>query len=129
MQAPLDPNTLGDFLRHRRLKQRRPMRRFCEEVGIDASNYSKVERNLIVPGDEMLERIAIGLGIKAGSPNMQLLTDYAATARGRLPDDLAKSEELKALLPAFYQRLRRSSGRNRTLSELYKVLVDTIQKG
>ena len=89
-----------------RIARRLTLRDFCAEVGVDPSNWSKVERGIIPPpGDEQTQAALAGFfGLKGDA--RQEFFDLAALARSELPRDLASDEELLAKLPAFFRAAR-----------------------
>jgi len=89
-----------------RINKRLTLRDFCSQIGLDASNWSKVERGINPPpGDiDTLERIARFLELQKEQKND--LFDLAATARKELPVDLADDAILLKALPAFFRAAR-----------------------
>ena len=59
----------GEFIKERRIARAITLRKFCQELDLDASNWSKVERGLLSPpqDEEKLRRIADLIGITQGS--------------------------------------------------------------
>ena len=107
-----------------RLKKRLTLRDFCEQVGLDASNWSKVERGVNPPpGDVgMLERLADFFGLR-GADKLAFL-DEAAMQRREIPADVADNVILQRALPAFFRAAR---GHELTPAEL-KNLAKDIRK-
>lgn len=89
-----------------RVSKRLTLRDFCSQIGLDPSNWSKVERGINPPpGDvALLERLAQFFGLN-GDDKLALL-DSAALERRELPPDLADNEILKKALPAFFRAAR-----------------------
>ena len=72
----------------------------------------------------MLDRIASALEFKQGTPDYERLMDLAATAKGRVPQDLLSDEEVAAKLPILFRTLR-----SKPLSgEQLEKLIDAIRK-
>ena len=96
----------GELAKDLRIARRLTLRDFCAEVGVDPSNWSKVERGIIPPpGDEKTQAaLADFFGLKGES--RQDFFDLTALARRELPRDLASDEELLAKLPAFFRTAR-----------------------
>lgn len=90
-----------ETIKQYRINRRLTLRDFCSQVGLDASNWSKVERGInLPPGDiETLERIASFLSL--AKEEKTDLFDLAATARMEIPADLTDDKILLEALPAF----------------------------
>ncbi|MGI8437747.1 MAG: helix-turn-helix domain-containing protein [Chthoniobacterales bacterium] len=104
-----------------RLEKRLTLRDFCEQVGLDASNWSKVERGINPPpGDvEVLERVAKFLGL-TGEKKLGFM-DEAALQRREIPADVADHVILQRALPAFFRAAR---GHELTEAELKNLAAD-----
>ena len=91
----------GEFVHERRKALRLTLRQFCIEVGINAGNFSKIERGILSPPKdrETLEKWAATLQIKKDSPEWKELIDLAAISKGRLPDYVMDDKELAQALP------------------------------
>ena len=89
-----------------RLKKRLTLRDFCLQVGLDPSNWSKVERGVNPPPGDVgvLERLADFFGLK--NEDKLSFLDEAALERRELPPDLADNEILMTALPAFFRAAR-----------------------
>ena len=97
----------GDFVKAQRLALDLSLRRFCQKLELDPSNWSKVERGILPPPkDEVfLERLANLLQIEIGSPKWQELSDLAHVDRGEIPGYVMQDEELVKLLPVFFRTI------------------------
>lgn len=82
------------------------MREFCQQVGLDASNWSKVERGINPPPGDigLLEMLADFFDL----PDSDKLAfiDEAAIQRNELPPDIANDQILQKTLPAFFRAAR-----------------------
>jgi transcriptional regulator with XRE-family HTH domain len=89
-----------------RLQKRLTLRDFCQQVGVDPSNWSKVERGVNPPpGDvAVLERLAAFFGL-AGQDKLRFM-DQAALQRREIPPDVADNAILQKALPAFFRAAR-----------------------
>ena len=89
-----------------RLEKKLTLRDFCEQAGLDASNWSKVERGVNPPpGDvETLERLADFFGL-TGATKLSFM-DEAALQRREIPADVADNLVLQRALPAFFRAAR-----------------------
>jgi transcriptional regulator with XRE-family HTH domain len=101
--------TFGSYIREKREEQRVSLRQFCNELNIDPSRWSKVERGILQPpsDDETLNTMAKLLAIKKNSPDWAKLKDLAVLGRGEIPKDIMEDEELVACLPMVFRTLRR----------------------
>ena len=104
-----------------RLKKRLTLRDFCNQVGLDPSNWSKVERGVNPPPNDVgvLERLANFFGL-TGAEKLAFL-DEAALQRGEIPADVADNAILQKALPAFFRAAR---GHELTETELKKLAED-----
>jgi transcriptional regulator with XRE-family HTH domain len=89
-----------------RLQKRLTLRDFCEQAGLDPSNWSKVERGVNPPpGDvQVLEHLADFFGLK-GEQKLAFM-DEAALQRREIPADVADNAILQKALPAFFRAAR-----------------------
>ena len=117
-------NMFNETVKSLRLEKRLTLRDFCEQAGLDASNWSKVERGVNPPpGDvEVLERLADFFGLK-GAKKLSFM-DEAALQRKEIPLDVADNLILQRALPAFFRAAR---GHELTEDEL-KNLSGDIRK-
>ena len=114
--------TFADFIRKERIAAGLTLREFCRLTGFDASNWSKIERNLLPPPQSrnVLESIASVLSIVPGSQVYKELMDLAALSS--VPEDLIEPEILEQL-PVFFRTVR---GEKPTEEEL-KTLINKIR--
>ena len=114
-------NMFTETIKSLRIKKRLTLRDFCEQVGLDPSNWSKVERGVNPPpGDvELLKRLADFFGL-AGADKLALL-DEAALQRREIPADVADNVILQRALPAFFRAAR---GHELTSAELKNLAAD-----
>ncbi len=107
-----------------RIEKRLTLRDFCEQVGLDPSNWSKVERGVNPPpGDVgLLEKLADFFGL-TGEAKLGFL-DAAAMQRKEIPADVADNVILQKALPAFFRAAR---GHELTEAEL-KSFAEDIKK-
>ena len=114
----------NETIKSLRLQKRLTLRDFCEQVGLDPSNWSKVERGVNPPpGDVgLLERLADFFDL-SGSKKLEFI-DAAALQRREIPPDVADNVILQRALPAFFRAAR---GHELTQEELAS-LADDIRK-
>jgi hypothetical protein len=111
----------GQFIKEIRSRQRLGLREFCLQHGHDASNWSKIEREILPPpkDEAILLEWAVQLGLESGSEDWFKFFDYAAVDAGRIPSHVLENKELVAKLPAF---LRTLSGQKPSREDLEKLL-------
>lgn len=111
----------ADTVKTLRLQKRVTLRDFCNQVGLDASNWSKVERGINPPPGDVgvLERLADFFGL-SGSEKLSFL-DEAALQRREIPSDVADNVILQRSLPAFFRAAR---GHELTEAELTNLAQD-----
>jgi len=111
----------ADTVKTLRLQKRVTLRDFCNQVGLDASNWSKVERGVNPPPGDVgvLERLADFFGL-TGSEKLSFL-DEAALQRREIPADVADNVILQRSLPAFFRAAR---GHELTEAELTNLAQD-----
>jgi transcriptional regulator with XRE-family HTH domain len=96
----------GALLKDIRIAQGLTLRECCERLGVDPSNWSKLERGLTpAPKDPaIVEAWAATLGLEGEA--RQNFLDTAALSRRELPADIASDEKVMAALPAFFRAAR-----------------------
>jgi len=99
-------SAFSETIKQLRIANRLTLRDFCSKVGLDASNWSKVERGVNPPPGDIatLERIANCLGLAKDKKTD--LFDLAAASRKEIPADLAENAILLKALPAFFRAAR-----------------------
>lgn len=97
----------GELLKKHRTASGSTLREFCRINGLDAGNYSRVERGLFAPpGEATIRRYANALGIEIGSDEYTELVDAAAVDRANLPTEVLSDEQLVKELPVLFRTLR-----------------------
>ncbi len=98
----------GALLKNIRIAKELTLRQCCEQLGVDPSNWSKLERGIIpAPKDPaILETWAAALDLTGAA--RQEFIDTAALSRRELPADIASDERVLAALPAFFRAARGS---------------------
>ncbi|MFT5031488.1 MAG: transcriptional regulator with XRE-family HTH domain [Candidatus Binatia bacterium] len=96
----------NETIKQLRIEKRLTLRDFCAHVGLDASNWSKVERGVNPPpGDaDLLGRLADFFEL-TGDEKLKFI-DSAALQRREIPADVADNEILQKALPAFFRAAR-----------------------
>ncbi len=107
-----------------RLEKRLTLRDFCQQVKLDPSNWSKVERGINPPpGDvAILEKLADFFEMN-DADKLELM-DAAAIDRNELPKDIADNDMLANALPAFFRAARGHELTDEKLTEL----IEDIRK-
>mgnify|MGYP001612369972 CR=1 FL=1 len=113
--------TFGAFFKSKRQQLGLTLREFCLKHELDPGNMSRVERGLTQPPNrDRLEQYASYLEIKKDSPDWGIFFDLAYAAKGEIPDDIMKDEELVQKLPAVYRTLRGKRVDDKLLDKLIK---------
>jgi transcriptional regulator with XRE-family HTH domain len=111
----------NETIKSLRIQKRLTLRDFCAQIGLDPSNWSKVERGVNPPpGDVgLLERLADFFGL-TGAAKLSFI-DEAALQRREIPADVADNAILQKALPAFFRAAR---GHELTEQELSSLAED-----
>jgi transcriptional regulator with XRE-family HTH domain len=113
----------GDFLRKKRLELGKGLRAFCLENGLDASNYSKIERGTALPpSHEKIEAFAKYLNIEENAEDWRDLFDFAAVAKKQIPDYVYNNEDFVSALPLLFRKA--DTGEHYTKEELFQIAED-----
>lgn len=96
----------GEQIKELRIAKQLTLRQCCVELGVDPSNWSKMERGVTPPTKDtgLLEHWAAFFGV-TGDRKQELL-DLASIARQEIPPDMASDEKVIAALPAFFRAVR-----------------------
>jgi len=117
----------GEFIKAKRIEKELTLRAFSKLIGVDPSNWSKIERGLL-PGPQengKLKIIAKVLDISVGSTTWQELTDKAEISAGLIPKDILSDAEVTKSLPVFFRTIRSEKP---TPEELER-LIEAIRRG
>lgn len=95
----------GEYVRNRRIELGLGLRRFCDLLEIDPSNWSKVERDRLslTLDDAQLLKMEDLLSLDLEKKNEFRAT--AAVAKRTIPAELYSDEEAIAALPVFFRTL------------------------
>ena len=118
----------GEFIKSLRIERDIGLREFCRRLSIDASNWSKVEREVLAPPQDIdkLDQIAEVLNIETGSELYNELIDKASIAAGIIPKDILSDKETLNSLPMFFRTVRSEKP---TPDELEKLIKKIRGKG
>jgi len=96
----------GELIKELRIAKQLTLRQCCADLGVDPSNWSKMERNVTPPPRDigLLEGWARFFGV-TGERKQEFL-DLASLARQEIPPDMARDEKVIAALPAFFRAVR-----------------------
>ena len=107
----------GAYIKEARISARLTLREFSRRMGLDPSNWSKIERGVTPPPteDAFFDRLAEVLSLPADS--LREVKDLAAVSRGQIPEDL-RQEEILAKMPAFFRAVRGQEYDEKDLKDL-----------
>lgn len=110
----------GEFIKQKRLKKGIGLREFCRTLVFDASNWSKIERGISSPPQdvEKLTLIANLLDIDENSEKWHELRDKANIDAGIIPKDFRSNKAVLDSLPLFFRTLRSEKPTEEELDEL-----------
>lgn len=114
----------GNFFREKRVASGLTLRNFCERYGYDPGNISRLERNILSPSvdDEKLAGYASALKIQRDSEEWVFFHDLAHAAKGKIPSDIKKDEDVVGILPAFFRTMRNKKIDKEKLEKLIQLL-------
>jgi transcriptional regulator with XRE-family HTH domain len=114
----------NELLKELRIKHQKTLRECAGDLGVDPSNWSKMERG-VNPGPKditVLNHWAKYFGLQ-GEDEVNFY-DAATLSRKEIPDDIASDERIMAALPAFFRSLRESDMSDEKLQQF----VDDLRK-
>ena len=116
----------GTFIKEKRLDKNLSLREFCRRLNEDASNWSKVEREILPPpqDQEKLSKIARVLSIEKGTVEWNNLHDMASVDSGRIPEYIMSDSDALRMLPIFF----RTIGSEKPTEEEIKEFIMNIKK-
>tara|TARA_R110000751_G_scaffold150707_3_gene255667 strand:+ start:533 stop:886 length:354 start_codon:yes stop_codon:yes gene_type:complete len=111
---------LGEYIKQKRIIKQLTLRKFCEEVGLDPSNWSKIERGLLEgpKTENILKEIASVLELTAD--DYQEMKDIAAIES--IPKAIRPSSEIMEALPVFFRTARELKPSEENLKKLIELL-------
>lgn len=114
----------NEFVKLKRVENKISLRQFCRKTGYDPSNWSKIERGLLLPPKDpkTLETIATALGFKPGEDNFSTLFELASIAA--IPDDIIDKKTLDKL-PLFFRTVRGDKPSEEELRNLINTIKQT----
>ena len=117
----------GAFIKEKRLERNLSLREFCRQLDEDASNWSKVEREIMSPPQDpkKLLKIAEVLCIEKETSDWNNLHDMASVDSGKIPEYIMSDAEAVRMLPIFF----RTIGSEKPTREEIKEFMKNIKKG
>lgn len=111
---------LGSYIKQKRIDKGLTLRTFCEKVGLDPSNWSKIERGLLESpkSESVLKEIASVLELKDN--DYQEMKDIAAIES--IPEGIRPSNEILEALPVFFRTVRELKPSEENLKQLIELL-------
>lgn len=130
MEDPMD-TLFGEYFKQLRMRTGQSLRSFCDNHGFDAGNISRVERGIFSPpeADGKLREYAKALGLRDGSDEWIEFFDKAAAARGHLPHDLHREENLVRRLPLLFRTLRGNKVSAESLDKVIELIKSSDSNG
>lgn len=115
--------TFGMQLKEYRIRAELTLRECSISLGVDPSNWSKLERGInSAPKEEVLAKWAKFL--KLSAEETQSFLDLAAISRREIPKDLASDEVVLNALPVFFRAARGAEMDDAKLAQF----VDQVRK-
>ena len=117
-------NTFNEFIKARRIAKRITLRAFSEQLGIDPSNYSRLERGVSQhpSSPEKLKPFCRLLDIAEESADYRELMRLAALGRGEIPPGILSDKAVLAKLPILFRTLEGDKLDEGVLDELFEVM-------
>lgn len=100
--------SFGEMVKNLRISQQKTLRQFCQEHGLDPSNWSKIERNVNPPprDEDTLAKWARLLYLAPDTDGWRDFMYSAELGRGNIPREVMSDEKLLAKLPVFLRTVR-----------------------
>lgn len=117
-------NSFGEFLKVHRIAKRITLRAFSEALGMDPSNYSRMERGQLQPpvNEGKLNNFARLLSIPTNSMEYREMVRLAALGRGEIPPAILSDQEVFSKLPVFFRTLEGDKLDDFVIDELVDIL-------
>ena|SRR5699024_2264672 len=110
----------GKIIKARRIELGFNLRKFCLQTDRDPSNWSKIERGLLPPPQdvEALRQIAQQLEIDENSEKWFEFINSAYLTRGEIPPYIRENKSVMEKLPLFFRTVTGNKPRPEELDEL-----------
>lgn len=114
----------GEFIKNLRIERSLSLREFCRQTGLDASDWSRIERGIFRPpkSKQILGEIARVLNLTEGSDEYNTL--FELTAISYVPVDLVANPSVVEKLPVFFRTMRGAKPSRKELEELIEILKE-----
>ena len=99
----------GEAIKNLRIAKQLTLRQCCADLGVDPSNWSKMERGVTPPPKDIDILDGWARFFELAGDRKQEFFDQAALSRRELPADVASDERMMAALPAFFRAMRESA--------------------
>jgi transcriptional regulator with XRE-family HTH domain len=118
----------GKFIKEKRIERSLSLREFCRKLNEDASNWSKVEREIMPPPKDSgkLAKIAGVLKIEKGTADWDALHDFASVDSGRIPEYIMTDKDALRMLPIFFRTI---GSEKPTEKEIKEFIMNTKKNG
>ena len=110
----------GALVKQLRIEKQLTLRKFCLELNLDPSNWSKIERGVNPPPRDPAIISGWADFFELEGQIRQEFVDAAAVARQELPADLVNDDTLVAQLPAFFRVMRNAEPSEEKLKEFVR---------
>jgi transcriptional regulator with XRE-family HTH domain len=116
--------SFGEFVKARRMSKRITLRAFSEMLGVDPSNYSRIERGQLQPpsNQEKLASYATLLDIPHDSADYREMVRLASLGRGEIPPAILSDEAVLAKLPILFRTLEGEKVDGGVLDDLFETM-------
>lgn len=112
--------TFGQLVKNLRIERKKTLRKFCSELGVDPSNWSKMERGVSpAPKDLKIVEAWARFFRLSGDAEQEFL-DLADLSRNEIPKDVASDERVLAAMPAFFKIMRGNTLDSEKLKQLFE---------
>ena len=100
--------SFGKLIKSLRIAQKKTLRQFCHENGLDPSNWSKLERGVNPPPKDRqtLEKWGRFLDLTPGTEEWDEYMCQADVSRGNIPREVMDDKDLLEKLPVFFRTVR-----------------------
>jgi transcriptional regulator with XRE-family HTH domain len=100
-------NNFANLVKEKRISLRLTLREFCKKINYDPANWSKIERGLNYPPEDVdtLNLWANNLEINEETERNHFF-DLASLSKGKVPKDILADEEALSMLPVFFRTTR-----------------------
>jgi len=97
----------GEMFKELRIRNNYTLRGFCQALGKDPGNISKLERGLLPPpqDQQQLESYAAMFKLKPGTEEYERFFILAAIQAGRIPSKLLSDKQLLSKLPILFRTI------------------------